>query len=82
MLRDSCVTLSEIVEKLTRSNSLELRIALCAAAFGAVAIGAQAICRLVVGRRLVIKTARFSALEVDELTVLKLRIFERDGPVP
>ena len=51
-----------------------------AAAFGAVAIGALAIGRLAVGR-LVIKKARFSALEVDELTVRKLRVVEREGPI-
>ena len=40
MLRDSCGTLSEIVGRLiARSNSLERRIALGAAAFGAVAGG-------------------------------------------
>jgi hypothetical protein len=49
-----------------------LALALGAAAFGAVAIGALAIGRLVVGR-LVIKKARFGALEVDELTVRKMR---------
>jgi hypothetical protein len=53
-----------------------LALALGAAAFGAVAIGALAIGRLAVGR-LVIKKARFGVLEVDELTVRKLRVFER-----
>jgi hypothetical protein len=56
-----------------------LALALGAAAFGAVAIGALAIGRLVVGR-LVIKKARFGALEVDELTVRKMRIVEHQGP--
>jgi hypothetical protein len=45
--------------------------------FGAVAIRALAIGRIAVGR-LVIKTARFGALEVNELTVRKLRVFEHD----
>ncbi len=56
-----------------------LALALGAAAFGAVAIGALAVGRLVVGR-LVIKKARFAALEVDELTVRKLRVVEHEGP--
>jgi hypothetical protein len=34
----------------------------------------------VVGR-LAIKKARFGVLEVDELTVRKLRVVEHDGPV-
>jgi hypothetical protein len=68
---------------IARSNSLERRIAHCAAAFGAVAIRALAICRLVVGL-LLIKKARFSVLKVDELTVRKLRIVEHehDGQIP
>jgi hypothetical protein len=53
-------------------------LALGAAAVGAVAIGAVAIGRLAVGG-LVIKKARFGALEVDELTVRKLRVVEQDG---
>jgi len=54
-----------------------LALALGAAAFGAVAVGALAIGRLAVGR-MVIKKARFGTLEVDELTVRKLRVFEHD----
>ena len=50
-------------------------VALGAVAFGAFAIGAVAIGRLAVGR-LVIKKARFGALEVDELTVRRLRVLE------
>jgi hypothetical protein len=57
-----------------------LALALGAAAFGAVAIGAVAIGRVAIGR-LVIKKARFGALEVDELTVRKLRVVEHDGPI-
>ncbi len=56
-----------------------LALALGAAAFGAVAIGALAVGRLVVGR-LVIKKARFSAVEVDELTVRRLRVVDHEGP--
>ncbi len=55
-----------------------LALALGAAALGAVAIGAVAIGRLAVGR-LVIKKARFGALEVDELTVRRLRVIEREN---
>src|SRR5580700_7146018 len=51
------------------------------AAFGAVAIGALAIGRLAVGR-MVIKKARFGALEVDELTVRKLRVLEHEPGSP
>jgi hypothetical protein len=57
------------------STASLLALALGAAAFGAVAIGALAIGRLAVGR-LVIRKARFSALEVDELTVRRLRVVE------
>src|SRR5580692_1314893 len=57
-----------------------LALAVGAAAFAAVAVGALAIGRLAVGR-LTIKKARFRALEVDELTVRKLRVVEHDGPL-
>ncbi len=74
-----------MVREVTRQSkavpaSSLLALALGAAAFGAVAIGALAIGRLAVGR-LVIKKARFSALEVDDLTVRKLRVVEREGPI-
>jgi hypothetical protein len=55
-----------------------LALALGAAAFGAFAIGALAIGHIGVGR-LVIKKARFSAVEVDELTVRKLRVVGNQG---
>jgi hypothetical protein len=58
-----------------------LAFALGAAAIGAVAIGALAIGRLAVGR-LVIRKARFGTLEVDELTVRRLRVVEHAGPDP
>ena len=56
-----------------------LALALGAAAFAVVAIGAMAIGRLAVGG-LVIKRARFNALDVDELTVRKLRVLEEKLP--
>jgi hypothetical protein len=62
------------------STASPLALALGAIALGAVAIGALAIGRLVVGR-IVIKKARFGALEVDELTVRKLRVVEHEGPI-
>ena len=58
-----------------------LALALGAVAFGAVAIGALAIGRIAVGR-MVIKKARFGALEVDELTVRKLRVLEHEASSP
>src|ERR1700722_1849054 len=57
-----------------------LALAVGAAAFGAIAIGALAVGRIAIGR-LAIKEARFGALHVDELTVRKLRVLERDGPI-
>src|SRR5262245_46809002 len=54
-----------------------LAIALGAAAVGAVAIGALAIGRLAIGR-MTVKKARFGALEVDELTVRRLRVLENE----
>ncbi len=54
-----------------------LALALGAAAFGAIAVGALAIGRLAVGR-VAIKKARFGTLEVDESTVRRLRVVERE----
>jgi hypothetical protein len=54
-----------------------LALAMGAAACGALAIGALAIGRLAIGR-VTVKKARFAALEVDELTVRKLRILEEE----
>jgi hypothetical protein len=62
------------------STASLLALALGAVAFGAAAIGVLAIGRLVVGR-VVIKKASFGALEVDELTVRKLRVVEHEGPI-
>jgi hypothetical protein len=56
-----------------------IALAIGAAAFGAIAIGALAIGRLALGR-VTVKKARFQALEVDELTVGKLRVREQEGP--
>src|SRR5262249_22243445 len=58
-----------------------IALAIGAAAFGAVAVGALAIGRLALGR-VTVKKARFQALEVDELTVGKLRVREYDEPPP
>jgi hypothetical protein len=63
------------------STTSRLALAVGAAALGAVAVGAMAIGRLLVGR-LVVKKARFGALEVDELTVRKLRVVEASGADP
>jgi hypothetical protein len=63
------------------STASRLALAVGAAALGAVAIGAMAIGRLLVGH-LVIKKASFGALEVDELTVRKLRVVETSGADP
>jgi len=58
-----------------------LGIAVGAMAVGAVAIGALAIGRLAIGG-LVIRKARFRTLEVDELTVRRLRLAERQSGNP
>ena len=63
------------------STASRLALAVGAAALGAVAIGAMAIGRLLVGH-LVIKKASFGALEVDELTVRKLRVVETSSADP
>jgi hypothetical protein len=55
-----------------------LALAIGAAAVGAMAIGALAIGRMAIGR-LAIGRARFRSLEVDELTVRKLRVLERSS---
>ena len=56
-----------------------LALAIGAAAVGAMAVGALAIGRMAVGR-MAIGRARFGTIEVDELTVRKLRVLERqDG---
>lgn len=54
-------------------------VALGAAAVGAVAIGALAIGRLAIGR-ITVRKAQFGSLEVDELTVRRLRVIEPQGP--
>jgi hypothetical protein len=58
-----------------------LALAMGAAACGAIAIGALAIGQLVVGR-LIIKRARFGTLELDQLTVRRLRILDHAGLPP
>lgn len=57
-----------------------IALAAGAVAFGALAIGALAIGRLAIGG-VTIKKARFHALEVDELTVRKLRVLHDEEPV-
>jgi len=64
-----------------RSESLGLRgaaiiaVAIGAVAVGAFAIGAMAIGRLVIGR-LVVGNAKFKSIDVEDLTVTKLRLRE------
>jgi hypothetical protein len=73
-------TFSEVTSRprpLPKSNPLAL--ALGAAALGALAIGAVAIGYLAVGRLVVGKT-RIRELEVDDLTIQRLHVVERDGP--
>jgi hypothetical protein len=50
-------------------------IAVGALACGAIAIGALAIARLAIGQ-LVVKKARFRSVEIDDLTVRRLRVIE------
>ena len=50
-----------------------------ALAFGAVAIGAIAIARLAIGR-MAVKKAKFGSVEIDELTVRRLRVIEEERP--
>ena len=76
LARYSLATEVSVRSKAIPAASL-LAAALGAVAFGAFAIGAVAIGRLAVGR-LVIKRARFGT-EVDELTVRRLRVLEREG---
>jgi hypothetical protein len=52
-------------------------IAVGALAFGAIAIGALAIARLAIGE-LTVKKARFRSVEIDDLTVRRLRVID-DG---
>ena len=60
-----------------RASTAIPAIAVGALAFGALAIGALAIARLAI-RELAVKKARFHAVEIDELTVRRLRVIE-DG---
>jgi hypothetical protein len=70
-------TSSEVPDRSKRAPAAALlAFALGAASVGALAIGAVAIGRLAIGK------ASFRELEVDQLTVRKLRVFERDGPTP
>jgi hypothetical protein len=77
-------------EVTSRSNARPaaslVAVALGAAAVGAVAIGALAIGRLAINRlainRLTVRKAQFGTLEVDDLTVRRLRVVEPQGPKP
>jgi len=65
----------------SQSKAGLLALALGAAAFGATAMGVLAIGRLVVGR-LLVKHVHLHELEVDTLTVRRLRVVEREGSNP
>jgi hypothetical protein len=75
------VTRTSMARDVTRPNAGPARsllaLAAGAVAAGALALGAVAIGQMVIGR-LAIGKARFKSLEVDELTVRKLRVIERD----
>src|SRR6516165_4629443 len=75
------VTRTSMARDVTRPNAGPTRsllaLAAGAVAAGALAVGAVAIGQMVIGR-LAIGKARFKSLEVDELTVRKLRVIERD----
>jgi hypothetical protein len=75
------VTRTFMARDMTRLNAGPARsllaLAAGAVAAGALALGAVAIGQMVIGR-LAIGKARFKSLEVDELTVRKLRVMERD----
>jgi len=65
----------------TRSTRLGLRgLAIIATAVGAVAVGASAIAVLAIGRlairRIIVEKARFKSLEIQDLTVTRLRANE------
>ncbi len=64
------------MKELRGSESLSFRgVAMIATAIGAVAVGAFAIGRLVI-RRLSVENAKFKSLEIDDLTVTRLRAAE------
>ena len=54
-------------------------VPLAAVAIGALAVGALAIARLAIGR-LTVKKARFAKVEIDDLTVRRLRVIEDASP--
>lgn len=69
----------DIARRNARPARSLLALAVGAVAAGALAVGAVAIGQMVIGR-LAIGKARFKSLEIDELTVRKLRVIERlDG---
>jgi len=75
-LRLQPITRTSIVRRNASPAHSLLALAVGAVAAGALAFGAVAIGQMVIGR-LAIGKARFKSLEVDELTVRKLRVIER-----
>jgi hypothetical protein len=69
----------DITRRNARPAHCWLALAAGAVAAGALAVGAVAIGQIVIGR-LAVGRARFKSLEVDELTVRKLRMIERLDP--
>jgi hypothetical protein len=66
----------------TKERRLALSLPAAAAgalAFGALAIGAIAIARLAIGG-MAVKKAKFGSVEIDELTVRRLRVIEEERP--
>jgi hypothetical protein len=74
----------DVTQRSHPSPAVSLVAVAGAAAIGAVAIGALAIGRLAISRlmisRLMVRKAQFGSLEVDELTVRRLRVIEPQGP--
>jgi len=67
---------SELDRSRRRSRSLSIpAIAIGAVAVGAIAIGVVAIARLAIGQ-MIVKKPRFRSVEIDELTVGRLRVLE------
>jgi len=63
------------IKDVTSLGSQMVALALGAVALGAFAIGAVAIGKLVIGG-LVVRSARFRSVEIDDLTVRRLRVLE------
>ena len=63
------------IRRVTSPTTRPVALALGAVAFGALAIGVAAIGRLAIGG-LVVRRARFRSVEIDDLTVRRLRVLE------